>query len=351
MAGFGNSSSESFLCFNQSLAVVQAVSIINIALACVVTATSFTAIIILGFYLKKYRFHVQRLVLYITLTVFLRGLSSILNGISVLLLVATEQNNSDFCRANGLIINSSLWTELILIWWVTIDLLLMVVFSLFTNKKMEVIQLLSSFVLPPLVLWVPLMFDSYGFSDGICGIHPPDYDDCTHSKTGYIMFVIFRLVPFTMLLVLIGSMYGAVLAVLKKRERRSHGIDPKSSAEWINLYKRVRALAVYPMLAFLLILLPSVVQFTVQQVCHLTVSRIWLTLITIVTQNCGGVLVSLAFIFDGETRQHLRHSCSMRLCFTKRARVDTLQSPYVSWSDSLKTQKRNLNLPEHSAFL
>ena len=208
MSAFSNSSSM-LLCFNQSLTLVQAAAIVNL-----VVITSVTSIAIL-LCLNKHRVHMQRLVLYVTFAVLLQGVSSITNGVTVLLLLADDQSYRDLCQATGFIGTCILWTELILIWWITVELLLVVVFSLFTTWKMEVIQIVTAFAIPPLLLWIPLKFDGYGFNDGICRIQTLDYDSCVENTAGYVTLVVVHLLPLSTLLLFIGTLYCATFAVLK----------------------------------------------------------------------------------------------------------------------------------------
>ena len=191
------------------------------------------------------------------------------------------------------------------------------------------------------MLWIPLKFDGYGFYDGACGIQLLDYDGCVRNTAGFVALVAVHLVPLSTLLIFIGTLYCAMFAVLKRRERLCHGKDPKCSEELINLRQRVWLLAAYPAILFLF-LLPSFAQFFVELLTDLEGGRVWITFMNIVSQNCAGLLFSLAFILDTKTCRYLWLCCSKGFSYTKQVQVESLQGISISWADSLRRPERTV---------
>ena len=340
--GSGTTDLDVVICSNSSTAVAG----LSIALASAVTVCAFFALLVTALFLRKYRFHVQRLVMYLNSAILLQGISTLMSGIAVLLITlsSNESTNSALCMATAYLFNTSLGMEIILIGWITLDILLMAGFSLFTNKRMEVIQLLTATLVPLSLMWIPLLFGNYSVIDGRCDIITHDLTSCTKDSTGFYLFLLLRLLPGAVLLVVVFAMYIAVFFLLRRSSRRHCGTDYNKMNEIAKLRRKVRVLVGYPVIYMTFYLLPSLLQFTLEYALPFTEGvdanvRITSVVFVTITQSIGAVLISVALVFDKETAQRLRH-CN-QLSFWKnmvnaRDRGETLAIPYVSMGDSLQ---------------
>lgn len=340
----GSGAPDLVLCSNGTIAIFMVGAGLNSALASVVTVCAFLSLLVTAVFLKKYRFHVQRLVMYLNGCIFLQGISSILDGVAVILITVSTSGdtNSLLCMASAYLFNHSLWMEVIMIWWITLDLLLMAVFSLFTNRKMELIQLATAMLIPMSILWVPFLFDSYGIIDGRCDLITLDTLNCSSTSDGFTVFLLFRLLPFFLLLVVIFAMYIIIFCQLHKSRNKHRGMDNNSMGEVTKLRGKVRVLIGYPVIYAFFYLLPSFLQFTVEYSLSVssmdTSSRLSVVLIVTIMQNVGAILISISFTFDRETCRHLRRyniAGFWKNRMSSRGRVETMLIPYVSWGDSL----------------
>ena len=331
-------------CSDSSIAFVHSVAILSIVLASAVTVFSFLALLVTTACLKKYRFHVQRLVMYLNSAVFVQGFSTLASGIAVLLVTASNSDhaNSSLCMASAYLFNFSLWMEIILIGWITLDILLMAGFSLFTNKKMEAIQFLTAVLVPMLVVWIPFLFGTYSMIDGRCDIVTHSHTTCDHDYVGFMFFLLFRLTPISILLVAVFVMYIITFCILR-RSRRHNMADYNRREEVAILRRKIGVLVSYPVLYMLFYLLPSLLRFILEYVLPFkevidTSPRIAFVVLVTIMQNVGAILISVAFMFDKDTAKRL---CQWKNWRNSRERAKTLAISYISTGDSV----HNKNCP------
>ena len=339
-----------FACSNSSIAFSQAMAGLSIALASAVIVFSSLALLVTAGFLKKYHFHVQRLVMYLNSAVVLQGVSTLASGIAVIHIITSnnEDTNNSLCVASAYLFNFSLGMEIILIGWITLDILLMAGFSLFTNKKMEVIQLLTAMLVPMSVVWIPILWGNYNVIDGRCDIVTHDQVNCTKDLSGFTLFLLLRLLPCSILLVVAFTMYIVIFFLLRRSSRSHCTTDYNKIEEVARLQRKVRVLVGYPVIYMAFYLVPSLLQFILEyalpfdEVMEVNVSNAFVAIVVLM-QNIGAILISVAFLFDKETSKRLCQCNQLgfwKNVMNSRDRGETVAIPYVSLSDSLHSGSR-----------
>ena len=193
-----NSSNEE--CYgNDAVFLYNAYAVLNIVFGFV---ACFSAIFVLAILLllDKHLFYNQRILIYLNISVILGGLVSI-TSINPFLSRGMP-TRSTYCTINGFMYNWSILSQLIMIWWITID-----VFRLTTHKKilqypgykLEIVLVIIVFFFPPLVLWIPALpqIDIYGPDGPLCDIQSLNYTTCDKIEIpGYVTLAAYRFLPF-----------------------------------------------------------------------------------------------------------------------------------------------------------
>ena len=266
-------------------------------------------IIILLF--KKYKFFSQRLLLYLAFSCMFNLLTAGFNLYGVKAYTNTSSFITIYCKVAG-------FAEQVTIWW-TIMATFCIVTALFikavcgkTTSQFELGYVFVIFVFPLIFSWVPFYYDAYGPDDMFCWIREVNLSNCTTFKTGMILRYSLYYIPLTLLMLLLIALYiPAVIITHKKKSRWSGNFDPEAIAIRRMIAMEIRPLIYYPLIVlivnmFLLIKqLYATIHDAMDQDDQNITTYFILSVISYVIYPFQGVLVTLAFTLDPETRKLL----------------------------------------------
>ena len=286
--------------------------------------------------LKKHYFHTQRLIMYLHISVVIRGTISVIDFNTFL-----SSDDSPYCTICGFMENYIVFIQLIVIWWIVLDLFLMSMCHFYVQWKFEVIQVLSTFVVPLLFVWIPLIpgLDFYGYNGAFCGIRNIDYETCTVNDAGYLGYLFMRLLPLAFSLIAIIMLYVVVLIKLKYESRQYKGIfDPNHRIEVEELIKKARVLQIYPLIYFFFNIFPVI--YTVAVFKEPRKFHIILEIFAILGWNLQGVAIAMAYALDKKTVLRMKAYCLKCIWINRTERSNTIKtycssSMYVNFGDSV----------------
>ena len=290
-------------------------------------------VILIG--LKKYCFHTQRLIMYLHISVVIRGIISLIDFNAFL-----STSDSLYCTFCGFMENYTVFIQLIAIWWIVLDLFLMSMYHFYVQWKFEVIQFLSTFFVPLLFVWIPLIpqLDFYGYNGAFCGIRNINYGTCRTNNPGYLGYLLMRLLPLAVSLIAIIILYVVALIKLKRESRQYQGIfDPNHRIETEQFIK-TSILQIYPLIYFFFNIFPviyAVVMFIKPGKAHPYFGGL-----AILGWNLQGVAIAMAYTLDKKTLSRIKMSCVKLHLSNQNKRsvtIDSYQSSllYASHGDSL----------------
>ncbi|XP_019850624.1 PREDICTED: uncharacterized protein LOC109581193 [Amphimedon queenslandica] len=265
---------------------------------------------------KKYKFFSQRLLLYLALSCMLNLLTAGLNLYGTKAYNTTSSFITIYCKVAG-------FSEQITIWW-TIMATFCIVIALFikavcgrTTSQFEFGYVLIIFVFPLIFSWIPFYYDAYGPDDMFCWIREVNLSDCNnYFKIGMILRYTLYYVPLTLLMLLLVALYiPAVIIAHKKKSRWSGNFDPEAIAIRRMIAMEIRPLIYYPLIVLVINVFPLLKQLyaTINDATssehdglnHNLTTYFTLSVISYVIYPFQGVLVTLAFTLDPETRKLL----------------------------------------------
>ncbi len=308
-----NSSSDE--CYGvDAVFVYNAYAVLNIVFGLVACLFG-TFVLAILFLLDKHLFYNQRILIYLNISVILGGIVSI-TSINPFLSHGTP-TRSTYCTINGFMYNWSILSQLIIIWWITID-----VFRLTANTKilkipgykLEVILVMVAFLLPPMILWIPALpqIDAYGPDGPLCDIQTLNYTTCEIILVpGYVGLAVYRVLPFLCSLIVLSSLLIIGMFKLRKELGKSLFCNPQQGE--VSLIRRSAIhLQIYPLLFFIFSIAPSI-HFIVRAA---NVQDGWIILTTyffyIVGNNLRSITLSLAFVYNKDTRVSFRSMTTVR---------------------------------------
>ena len=267
-----------------------------------VLASLLVTVMILVF--RKYNFFIQRLILYLSF-------ASIFNGISKALQLAYRHPNSklekDYCAIVAFMDQQSDWSVFLSTLVITIHLYLKAVHN--KTLKLEILCLITIFIMPITFNWVPFIHHTYAEAGPWCWINLYNPYNCTRNKFGLSLRIVLWFVPSNLIIVIIAVLYGIMLISLQRQKYKYKSqYSPQLEMDWKMKKREVRVLILYP-LALLLIQIPAMVSRTTELVYDQTIYPIWF-IQAFFTPLQGG-LVCLVYALDPETRLRLRN-CSWR---------------------------------------
>ncbi len=206
---------------------------------------------------KKYYFHTQRIILYLSIAAFLNSLSIVLR-----LQRIGYKSDSDllkgFCVFTAAFDHITAWSELIAISCITVDLFIKAVFRKETYK-LEKIYFFMTFIFPLTFNWVPFINLSYGEAGAWCWIRREDPDTCKYFQFGdYLRFAIWY-IPLYLILIALIITYVLILYKLRQYRHTYDGAyDPDSERLQHQMRKEVKPLLWYPVIYVILNIFPLI---------------------------------------------------------------------------------------------
>ena len=198
------------------VAAVSAGSAMVSALCCIF-------VICLIFLLKKHYFFIQRMILYHSLAVLFRSLSTALRLHR--LGYETESTVLDtLCTISAFTGQVTLWVLIMDSLVITFTLLMSAVFHK-NVAHLEGLYIVLIFVFPFTFNWIPFIDNTYGRFGAWCWIRTVNYDDCSEHQFGAILRIILWNVPFISTNILLTPIYLFTLAYVARQRCCKTGKD------------------------------------------------------------------------------------------------------------------------------
>lgn len=311
-------------------------AIMNIVAGGISVLVSLTLILCL-IYLKKYHFHPQRLVMYLNITICFHGLTSVLQFHP--LIVSNVSENTGYCKFIGVLGVYSEHLQLFIVTWIVVDMFVMSSFQFYARRAFEVLEVLTTLIVPLLYVWVPLPLDMYGPTGALCEITYVNIRECQEEQNGVILIVFLCFVPQFLALFLVIGFYIASHVNLHREKQKYTGIyDPQERPRIEELMKKLRVLQAYPFIYFafeLVVIVYIIVDINVVRNLHPYIQSI-----PIVALNIQGLALSLAYIFDSRTCTRIALSFRYKVAAIRSNRSDSIitynaSGMYVEFQESL----------------
>jgi hypothetical protein len=282
----------------------------DIATTLVVSAASISfvaclVVVVLICVMKKHRFLPQRLILYLTVAVMIRCLSWAPQRIHFELVNRYDipsQTTDKICSVAGYLLMTSGWFELMAVAILTAHLFL---HSLVTRSKgwLELVYVLMIFLLPFTFTWIPFIRGAYGQAGSWCWIRIKE-DDCKTFTFGVWLRYTIWFVPLILILILLLLFYCIVTYTVSKRNTTWDGnFNPMLRKLKLKMEKDIRPLIWYPLIYFLLHLIPLASRIT-ESVSSRPFYPLWI--LSAITLPLQGGLIAIAFMLDVKTLRRLR---------------------------------------------
>ena len=338
-----NNSSE---CYHQdSLIVFKAYAVVNVLMG-IVACFLATFVLSILFLLGKHFFYYQRLIMYLNVSVILGGIVAIISINPFLTDDSGILAQSTFCTINGYLFNWSILTQSILIWWISVDTFIMSMRNniLFEPRNsisvIEIVAVLITFLLPPLLLWVPALptINQYGPDGPFCDIQKYDYERCEKMKLGYVLLGVYRLLPLIISIIILPAL--VVISVVKiKMDLKKIQYNTLNDCQRHEIAKTkhtVLQLQVYPLLYVIFSAVPVIYFIADADLDHL-ISKYILYFLYLLIGNFRAIAVSLAFAFDSDTRSRLKKMNLILFRVSDENRVHSIHQRNLttSYGDSL----------------
>lgn len=295
-----NSSSNDTNCFEQyNTKAYAAVVGIRCAAGCV-SVVCCLAVIVLIFLMKKHQFFTQRLILYLTLSTLAYSIVSILNVEGYRSFTTDALRN--YCIFTGFVEQlTSCWVPLSIA-CIVVDLFYKVIFQRPT-ERLEYVYIAIIFASPLLYSWIPFIGLTYGQAGAWCWIRDHDYDDCSRVLFGtYLRFLIYWL-PLVILMIVLTIMLIITVVVLRRKQKKWYGnYNPEAQTLKKQMKREVIPLIAYPIIFLILNIFPLANR--IADISSST-SVYGLVLLAAISLPLQGLVITIAFVADRETRSKL----------------------------------------------
>ena len=276
--------------------------VVGILHTCSATLSFFSCFLVIALILllKKYRFFVQRLILYLSITALLYSLAAAL--------AKTDYRSPDdfphgFCTAMGFITQYTQWSLLLSITIITLDILIRVCLNRSTHG-LELIYILVIMFLPALFNWLPFLYNMYGPSGAWCWIktHTLDNQTCSFDDKGVIFQFALWYAPLFLILLAILVSYAVIMFVLRSYKRKMNIYNNDEVQMLRTMRREVFILMWYPIIYMVINLVPLANRI-IDAAVNRTVYELWV-MHAIISPLQGG-FIAIVYAFDPETRRKL----------------------------------------------
>ena len=264
---------------------------------------------------KKHLFFIQRLILYMSIAVFLNSLSVVLRVQRVAALGGRRHDSlHPLCVFTSFVDQTTSWSALIAICCITCSLLLNVLL-LRSVEMLEKVYVALIFVVPLSFNWIPFIKESYGEAGAWCWIRSEDKNCNTLQFAHTLQFVLWY-VPLYVVLVVLFVVYIFIVCRVRRLRRHWDGkFDPSIKANRKKMFKEFRPLIWYPFIYLVLVILP-----TINRIHGAFSSEPSLTLWVLhaLFSPLRGGFIALAYSLDGQTVRRMWVSSIVCLPFRQR---------------------------------
>ena len=263
---------------------------------------------------KKYHFFIQRLILYLSIAVFLNSISVVLRLQRTATLGGRSASHlQPLCVITSFVDQTTSWSALIAICCITCCLVLNVVL-LRSVETLEKVYVFLIFVFPLCFNWIPFIEESYGVAGSWCWIRNKD-EDCNEFLFGnYLRFILWYIPLYVVLFILLTTYVFIVCRIRRLRQHWEGKFDPESKRKRKKMLKDFRPLIWYPLIYLLLNIFPLM-----NRIHDAFVSEPSLTLWVLhaLFSPLRGGFIALAYALDGQTVRRMLKSSMICTLFRR----------------------------------
>ena len=176
-----------------------------------------SVVILLMIIFKKYIFAIQRLIMYLNISILFNTINQLLQRASYTII----HTHDTYCIGLGIFSQYSSYCILLSIWCALFELTLRIMFKK-EGGYVEIIYILIIFVFPIGIIWIPYYFDVYGNINGYCAIVTSK--NCSPDQTGFILEAVTWWIPLYATIILSLLVYPIFYCELKRDRSRYSGI-------------------------------------------------------------------------------------------------------------------------------
>ena len=265
---------------------------------------------------KKYLFFIQRLILYLSITVFLNSLSVVLRLQRTIALGGhSDDTLHPLCVFTAFADQTTSWSTLVAISCITCYLLLNVVLlrPVVALEKLYVVLIIA---LPLSFNWIPFIKGSYGEAGAWCWIRGQD-DSCQQKLFGiYLRFILWYIPLYVVLLAILVAYLYILYRVKRLRGHWDGKIDPSNKTTRDKMMKEFRPLVWYPLIYLILSIFPTINRI---HGAFYDEPSLALWILHAFFSPLRGGFIALAYALDGQTvRRLLRNRSAILAAVLKR---------------------------------
>ena len=251
--------------------------------------------------LKKCHVLSQRLILYLAVAAIIKSLSwgQVLVHFNQL---PVSGPPAQFCTVAGYFQTVAGWFEAMAVACLSTNLLLNMVLTK-SQKWLELVYVVLIFILPFTLMWIPFVTRAYGQIGFYCWIRAKTGDGCRPFPLGIGLQFLLWYVPLAVALVHLLALYCRVMWITSKQRKRWDGNSNPTTLRNKLKTKDVRKLIWYPLVYFLLYLVPLAAHLSLVLFSR-TVYSLWFA--SAITQPLQGGFAAVAFALDTQTVRRLR---------------------------------------------
>lgn len=195
---------------------------------------------------KKYRFHLQRMILYMSVSSVFHGLAAAMNRVDYFV---RNDATETFCVADGFLNAYSSWTVLLSVFAVTCNVFMEIIGHASKSSCIRAFWPVLIFLFPLSFLWIPLLRMEYGQPSKWPWCSFPVHSD---SEFGKAIVLTLTIVPyFLFTLVEIVLYLAGVIIVIRRRKLREATNDPAAISDRKRSEKEAICMIMYFALVFL----------------------------------------------------------------------------------------------------
>lgn len=321
-------------CFDYSDARYTAVVVVRSILAFVASLFILCMIGIIVFF-QKYLFFTQRMIMYLAISSFTYSIVTVFNVSS--LNARTSDAALNYCILMGFLEQVLVWWEVMAVTSIVIQLFIKTVFDK-TTEKFEIVYILMIFLFPFLFSWIPFIHNAYGPAGLVCWIRIFNLDDCHvfHTGSAYAL-TLFYLPVFVIMIVLVILMSVSFIFIHRRRKIWVGTYNRDSKLEKA-MEQEIRPLIYYPFI-FIVINVINYVAYLYISYGNNDVARFVLGTISTFVYRLQGILITLVFTLDKQTRKKLNKAeikaGFLRICSRKSSKnVCAYPAQKIERSDS-----------------
>ena len=254
-------------------------------------------IVILIIY-KKYVFSTQRLILYLSISIF----TYTFNYLIQISLIINDETEGIACKVVAFIALYSSLSIIMSFVFYGVELLIGIMIYKESGRRLNQLYFLAVFILPAFVCWIPFMYQAYGYNEFECWIV-----DCQNNTTlisGEILRAILWWVPLYLSILFMVIVYIAIMCKLYfDKKKYTPMLELNRNEVYKNTFDDVMYLRYYPILYMIINIIPIFSHVYTSLHPNKHIPSLWIA--TAIINGIQGGFLTLVVTLDPKTRKRL----------------------------------------------